>query len=102
MTSITRGTQDEPYNLTSGTGESKKSSNVKPDKVHMESLVEISIFWKDPIHQRETPETNGSKNFIQDNIIILLGFHMMKKISKITNLMYELSIFFSSCEIPVK
>ena len=85
MTSITSGTQDEPSTLTSGKGDSNKSSNVKPDKEHMKNLVEISIFRKHPIHLRETTEPHGSKNFIQDHIIILLGVHTMKKTFKITN-----------------
>ena len=42
LTSITGGTQGDPSTLTSRTGDSKKSSNVTPDKVHRKKLVASS------------------------------------------------------------
>ena len=63
LTSITVGTQYDPSTFTSRTGDSRKPSNVKPDKVHRNNLVASSPLQKYPIHQRVTSEPHGSKPF---------------------------------------
>ena len=46
-------TQDNPPILTSRTGDSRKSSNLTPYKIHRKNLVTSYPLQKDPINQRE-------------------------------------------------
>ena len=52
LISRTYGTQYDLSTLISRTGNSKKSSNVTPDKGHKKNLVTSYKFQKYPIHQK--------------------------------------------------
>ena len=52
LTPIKVGNQDNPSTLTSGTSDSKKLSNVTPDKGHRKNSVISSPLKKYPTHQR--------------------------------------------------
>ena len=91
MTSRTGGTLEDPSMMTSGTGDTKKSSNVTPYKGHGKNLVTSYLFWKNPIHQRENTETNGSKPHYtesdnsytdrSDDEKIIEGYELMDELS---------------------
>ena len=56
------GTEDGPTTLTSITGDSKKSSNVTPNKVHRKNLVTIYKLQKNTIHKLIIIEPRGYKS----------------------------------------
>ena len=58
---VITGTQDDHLALTSRTGDTKKSSNVTPDKGHRKNLVASSPFQKYTTNRRKITETYGSK-----------------------------------------
>ena len=63
LTSRTCRTQGDTSTFSWRKGDSKKSSNVKPDKGHRKNLITSSPLQEDPIHQRERTEPHGSKTY---------------------------------------
>ena len=61
LTSRTGGIQDDSPTFTSRTRDSKKSSNVTPDRVHRNNLVTSSPLQKYSIHYKEGTEPHESK-----------------------------------------